>query len=120
MPTDLVPATFADLAGCLDGLDGFPIRPLILDYLATPANDVAARARLARLIDDALTHWLSIVSRDIQQMPPPTMSVLEDIARNMAAVHASLFEVRDQFRRIAQARTTDKVPESLASLAQLA
>lgn len=100
-PADL-PPPLADIAGCIDELDGFPVRPLILEFMALPPEDEAARARLASLIDHALSHWVSIVSRDLEEMPPLTTKVMEDISGHMRATRAALVEVRAQFRRLSK------------------
>ena len=54
MQPDRHQTALADLAACIDDLDGFPIRPLIHEYLATPAGDGPARERLAAMVDHAL------------------------------------------------------------------
>lgn len=108
------------MAGCIDDLDGFPIRPLIVEYLATPAADGPARERMAGVVDHALTQWLSIVGHDLESLPPRTTRVLEDISRSLLTTRAALVEVRDQFRRLSQAGQRPMPSVSGPSLAQAA
>lgn len=119
MPSDRHPATLTDLAGLIDDLDGFPIRPMILDYLTAPAGDSPARVRMATTVDHALTQWLSIVGRDLESLPPRTTRVLEDISRSMLSTRAALVEVRDQFRRLSQADLAPVQQASAQPLAQI-
>ncbi len=119
MQPDRHQTALADLAACIDDLDGFPIRPLIHEYLATPAGDVPARERLAAMVDHALTQWLSIVGHDLEALPPRTTRVLEDISRSMLSTRAALVEVRDQFRRLSQADTRSSAAPSASPQAQV-